>query len=197
MSEPRCHCINGSSDIDLPWFESRTRSILAVPMLKSPNQQASTASSLSVHCVSKYVILQNLTVLNLQSYQIDLTFCNFAKSTFSSCNLLDQTFPFRKLFSFFFGLSDSNRIRQLYDWRTHFLIWNMVSCVTQISTAREFRMVHSGHNLRVVSQRKSVKVKTFLCSIQHQTSGHNWLYQFSVFLYTWWLEFRFAICFSC
>ena len=44
----------------------------------------------SLHCVSKYVILQNLTVLNLQSYQIDLTFCNFAKSISSSCNLLDQ-----------------------------------------------------------------------------------------------------------
>ena len=25
MFEPRFHCINGSSDIDLPWFESRTR----------------------------------------------------------------------------------------------------------------------------------------------------------------------------
>ena len=37
MSEPRCNGINGSSDIDLPWFESRTRSILAVLMLKSPD----------------------------------------------------------------------------------------------------------------------------------------------------------------
>ena len=37
MSEPRCNGINGSSDIDLPWFESRTRSILTILMLKSPN----------------------------------------------------------------------------------------------------------------------------------------------------------------
>ena len=41
MSEPRCNGINGSSDIDLPWFESRMRSILAVLMLKSPDYQAS------------------------------------------------------------------------------------------------------------------------------------------------------------
>ena len=37
MSEPRCNGINGSSDIDLPWFESRTRWILRVIMLNSPD----------------------------------------------------------------------------------------------------------------------------------------------------------------
>ena len=48
MFEPRCNGINGSSDIDLPWFESRTRSILANLMLKSPDYKDSKTVLLMV-----------------------------------------------------------------------------------------------------------------------------------------------------
>ena len=83
MSEPRCNGINGSSDIDLPWFESRTRSILAVLMLKSPDYEAHFQL---LHCVRSTQFYR----INLQFDWIDFSFCNFTKSTFSSCNLLDQ-----------------------------------------------------------------------------------------------------------
>ena len=82
MSEPRCNGINGSSDIDLPWFESRTRSILAVLMLKSPDYQAHFQLLHRLRSTQFYRI-------NLQFDWIDFSFCNFTKSTFSSCNLLD------------------------------------------------------------------------------------------------------------
>ena len=82
MSEPRCNGINGSSDIDLPWFQSTIRSILAILMLKSPDYEAHFQL---LHCVRSTQFYR----INLQFDWIDFSFCNFTKSTFSSCNLLD------------------------------------------------------------------------------------------------------------